>query len=313
MTNNLYAAQDGLFERNFFLLLILSIVLHACVFIGASFLPGFLGGDQSKVLPYDVLTVKLLGSLEPPAPAAPPAPVDPNLKGPDVVELPQSDLIIPQPTPLERMITPVMPTDVIPIGERPPDQPPPDPVKKNEEPPPKVTLPDKVPEVKPKPKPQPKRPNNDAAINKSIEELRRKKEADLLDEQINSSIGNIARQRTQGDGTSSNANSGSPDGTRIAPEKEAYYLQIRAIIRSNWFPPPLALSPDLKCTFVIVVEPNGRIAGIRLMRPSGSPEYDQSVQQAISRSSLPGLPAAFEGRSDNPSFEFSYSYLNTAG
>ncbi|MDR1656285.1 MAG: TonB C-terminal domain-containing protein [Deltaproteobacteria bacterium] len=316
MTNapSLYAIQEGTFERSFFPLLIISIAIHAAVLVGAALLPGFLGAISSKELPYEVMTVELLGALAPPpAPAAPPAPVDPDLRGPDVVELPQTELIVPQPTPLERMITPVTPPDIIPIGERPPDKPL-EPVQKNAEPPPKVTLPDKVPEPKPKPKPQtkPKTPNNEAVLNSRIEEIRRRKEAEQNDQQIQAAIGNIAISRGQGTGVSSNPEAGNPNGAMIDPAKADYYYRIREIIRSNWLPPPMAMSPDLNCTFVIVIEPDGRISGVRMKQSSGVPEYDTSVSQAIGRSSLPGLPDVFEGKRDNPSFVFNYEYLNTA-
>jgi protein TonB len=304
-----YANQEEM-ERGILPLLAVSLILHLGVLLGATMLPGFLGSMSRSEPSFDVMTVQLLGSIEPPAPAAPAAPVDPNLKGPDVVEMPQTDLIIPQPTPLERMITPVVPPDVIPVGEPPPDQPPP-PVEKTPEPPPSVKLPDKTPPPKPKPKPKPKAPNNDAAINTRIDDLRRKREAEEANELIDKAIVDIARARGAGDGSSSNQEGGSTAGVRIDPIREAYYRRIREIIRENWVPPAAAgaLSPDLQCTFVIVIQPDGRVSGKSLRRPSGITEFDQSVDLAITRSKLPRLPEVFGGKSDNPSFIFQYNYL----
>ena len=133
--------------------------------------------------------------------------------------------------------------------------------------------------------------------------------AESADEQIESAIGNIALAKGRGDGSSSNAEGGSTSGVRIDPVREAYYRQIREIIRSNWIPPAAAMSPDLQCTFVIAIQPDGRISGRNLRRGSGVAEFDQSVEMAITRSRLPRLPDVFGGRSDNPSFIFQYNYL----
>ena len=308
--DTLYATQDEVLERSIFPLLGISMLLHVAVLAGAMFLPDFLGVFAAKEIPYDGMTVQLLGSLEPPAPAAPDVPVDPDLAGPNVVEMPQTELIIPQPTPLERMITPATPPDVIPVGERPPDQPLP-PVEKVAEPPPKVELPDKTPPRKPKPKPKSKAPNNEASVNTRIEEIRRKKAAEQADQQIAAAIVDIQRTRGAGNGTSSNQEGGSATGVRIDPIREAYYRRIREIIRENWIPPASAsaLSPDLQCTYVIVIQPDGRVSGKSLRRGSGINEFDQSVDLAISRSKLPRLPDVFGGKSDNPSFVFQYNYL----
>ncbi|MDR2455634.1 MAG: TonB C-terminal domain-containing protein [Deltaproteobacteria bacterium] len=306
----LYSSQEEAMERSLFPLLALSLILHFLVLAGATLLPGFLGAVSGKELPFDVMTVQLLGALEPPAPAAPAAPVDPDLRGPDTIEMPQTELIVPQPTPLERMITPVTPADVIPLGEPPPNEPPPV-VEKNPEPPPKVELPDKTPP--PKPKPKPKAPNNEAVLNTRIEELRRKKAAEADDQQIQAAIVDIAKARGAGNGTSSGMEGGAAQGVRIDPIREAYYRRIREIIRENWVPPASAssLSPDLQCTYVIVIQPDGRVSGKSLRRPSGISEFDQSVDLAITRSRLPRLPDVFGGKSDNPSFIFSYNYLQT--
>ncbi|MDR2386200.1 MAG: TonB C-terminal domain-containing protein [Deltaproteobacteria bacterium] len=303
---NPYNPQEAVKDPNLFLVLGLSIILHGLVLSGAYYLPAIMNLHSSDELPYDVMTVQLIGALEPPAPAAPPAPVDPTIMGPDTVELPQSDPIIPQPTPLDQMITPVVPTEAIPIGETPPEDPI-VPVTKIEDPPPKVAPP-KV-EEPPKPKPKPKTPNPEATLNKRIEEIRRKTEAANQDEAINSAIVNIARRSGKGDGSSSNQVGSSTQGNFVDPGKVPYYAQIRDIVRSNYIPPVDAIPPNLVVEFIVVIQPNGTISGKRLRRSSGNPAYDQSVALAIDRTRLPALPPAFNGQADNPVLSFSYEYL----
>ncbi|MDR3203335.1 MAG: TonB C-terminal domain-containing protein [Deltaproteobacteria bacterium] len=308
--NIIYSSQESFLENGFLKLLIVSAVFHLTILVGAVFVPNFFTGPREK--PMDVITVQLLGAIEPPAPAAPAAPVDPNLKGPDVVELPKSENMIPQPTPLEKMIAPVIPTDVIPIGERPPDAPIPE-VVKNQEPPPKIELPEKPPEPKLQPKKNPQKQNPEAALNKNIESIRRKVEAKNEDQQINSAIGNIAEHVGKGNGTSSLRGGANNSGALLDPVRRAYYTQIMEIVRSNWVPPAAPMTPDLTSTFVIVIQPDGIISGKLLRSGSGSPDFDLSVEQAINRSSFPPLPDVFQGRSDNPALQFQLNYLTKVG
>jgi outer membrane biosynthesis protein TonB len=293
-------------DPNFFLIMGISLLLHGFVLTMAYYLPSILNLQSTREQPFDIMTVQLIGSLEPPAPAAPPAPVDPDLMGPNVVELPKTDPIIPQPTPLDQMITPVVPTEAIPIGEVPPDKPI-EPVTKIEDPPPKV-IPPKV-EEPPKPKPKPKQPNPEAVLNQRLDNIRRKVEAKTEDDAINAAVADIAKQSGRGDGSSSNQMGTTTQGNFIDPGKVPYYGQIRDIVRSNWVPPSTPLSPNLVVEFIVVIQPNGRVSGKRLRRSSGVPEYDRSVEIAIDRSTFPPLPPAFNGQADNPVMAFLCSYL----
>ncbi|MDR2302822.1 MAG: TonB C-terminal domain-containing protein [Deltaproteobacteria bacterium] len=303
---NPYNPQEVVKDPNLFLILGLSVILHGLVLSGAYYLPALINLHSSDELPFDVMTVQLIGALEPPAPAAPAAPVDPNLMGPDTVELPKSDPIIPQPTPLEQMITPVVPAEAIPIGEKPPEDPI-VPVTKIEDPPPKVAPP-KI-EEPPKPKPKPKTPNPEATLNKRIDEIRRKTEAANADAAIEGAIVNIARRSGRGDGSSSNQVGSSSQGNFVDPGKVPYYAQIRDIVRSNWIPPAAAFPPNLVVEFVVVIQPTGAISGKRLRRSSGNADYDQSVALALDRTIFPPLPPAFNGQADNPVLSFSCAYL----
>ncbi|MDR0354616.1 MAG: TonB family protein [Deltaproteobacteria bacterium] len=310
LTSNPYMNPHELRDPSLLPVLIVSILLHVAVLSGSVFLPGWLKLGAPAEPPFEYMTVQLMGGLEPPAPAAPPAPVDPTIQGPDVVELPKSDPIIPQPTSLEQMITPVIPSEAIPIGERPPDKPI-EQVEKIDEPPPKVTPPPKPIEEQPKPPPRRRTtPNPEARLNNRIEELRRKREAENQDEQIDSAVGNIARARGQGNGTSSNQSGPGSQGQRLHPDLAAYYYQIREIVRSNWVPPALGMRPDLRVIVGLIIQPNGRISAKNLRTSSGDSVFDQSVLQAIDRSMFPPLPAILEGKPDNPAMMFQFDYLN---
>jgi outer membrane biosynthesis protein TonB len=290
-----------------FLVFLISIVIHVIVFGGSLALPGLFGPAAPQELPFEALTVQLVGSLEPPAPAAPSMPVDEKLAGPDVVELPSAPPALPQPTPLEEITIPAAPIDVIPIGIDP--TPPPPKVEMVKDPPPKVTVPEPEP---PKPKPKPKAPPKTAASTDSkIAELRRKRELEEADLLMREKVANLNAARGRGNGQSSVQDGGSSFGAVIDPVKSSYYQQVRSIVRSNWLPPATTLSPDLTATFVIVISPSGRVTARNMRTTSGSPEFDQAVEMAIARSVFPPLPDVFGGRPDNPALQFSVSFLNS--
>jgi outer membrane biosynthesis protein TonB len=257
------------------------------------FLPHLVESRQAA--PSEVITVQLLGGLSPPAPAAPPAPVDPDLKGPDVVEAPPSDPALNQPTPPPQPSTLSAPAEVIPLGPKALEKPV---LQKTPATPPPVTPPKVVADPPPRP-----RPNNDAAINRRIEELRRKAEAEQAEAELASRMMNIRERLGQGQGESSEAGGGAGTGQRVHPENEAYYRQVQDIVRNKWLP-PLGATAGLKAIFIIRIEPNGRVSTLRLDRASGNPDYDLSVERAIRASLLPPLPPIFEGRADTPGLVF---------
>jgi protein TonB len=298
-------------ERRFGLVgvIIASFILHNLFFGLVILAPGFFDfGDKNK--PLDIMTVQLVGAIEPPAPAAPQAPVNPNLNVPDVVQLPTQEPMIPQPTPITEIEVPKTPVEAIPIKKA--EIPPPE-VKRLEEPPPKVQIPEKPPEPKPKPKPKAKAPSTDTQINNAIKNLERKNAAAQDDAAINQSIANIALDRGRSTGTSSQPAAPNTRGQMIDPEKQRYYLQLLEIVRSNWMPPASSVAPNTVATFVIAIDPSGRVTGKNLREPSGNREFDLSVEQAITRSHFPPLPPAFGGKPDNPALRFTLSFLNQMG
>jgi len=275
--------------------LLLSAGLH--VLLGGFlvfFLPQW--AESRKAALGEVITVQLLGSLSPPAPAAPPAPVDPDLKGPDVVEAPQSDPALNQPVPPPQPSALTAPAEVIPLGPKAPEKPV---LQKTTAAPPKVTPPKVVADPPPKPK-----PNSDAEIKRRMDELKRKREAEQAEADITAAVVNIQKNLGRGQGESSEAGGGVSVGQRVHPEKEAYYIQVRNIVERNWIQPAGTMAAGLQAIFTIKVEPDGRISGVRLDRSSGNLDFDRSVQRAIGISILPPLPPIFEGRFDTPSFDF---------
>ncbi|MDR0881260.1 MAG: hypothetical protein LBP55_01755, partial [Candidatus Adiutrix sp.] len=170
-----YDREDGFLEANIelavTLALIFSLGLHLLLAWVFFFLfPSLMTGRRD--LANEIITVQLMGSLAPPAPAAPAnLPVNPDLKGPDVVEAPKTDPTpaITQPAfpPAPEAVT--APADVIPLGPKAPEKPPE--IKKKATPPPKPTPP-KV-ETEP-PKPRPKKPSADAEIKKALADMERK-------------------------------------------------------------------------------------------------------------------------------------------
>lgn len=299
-----YSRRDNFWESGLGpkILLMLSagipaILLHIAVIWVFLFLAD---SSSRKLGPDDYITVQLLGELMPAAPAAPPAPVDKNIKTPDVVEAPKSAPDIAQPfTPsTPEVIT--APPEVIPLGPQAKEKPPE--IKKATPKP--VVTPPKVREDPPPKKVEPK-PNPDAELNKSLAALQRKVEAqknqDAQGTHVNTAI-------SEGAGTGEGSqNSGSTDGARLDPRIASYYNHLRDIIRQNWFWVSPQGTDESKLVTVVeaLIEPNGVIKLIKIVRPSGNQDFDLSVIKAINKSNpFPALPPVFEGRSHNVTLRF---------
>lgn|GEM_PF-1725241 len=290
-----YDRENGYSESNLALAVILSVGFHLLVAWVFIFVFPILLTHRDQAPEF--MTVILTGNLAPPAAAAPAdLPVDPDQKGPDVVEAPRGDPAPPQPQ--FKPVTPdavVAPPDVIPLGPKvkAPEKPP---EIKKVSPPPKITPP-KV--EKPKPKANP-----DAEINKRLAELKRKREADRLDEDIEARMYNLNLERGRGDGDSSEQ-SGARGSQRIHPDMARYYSHIRDIISENWVPPSEAYANNNQTIYRITIDPSGKITSLQLLRSSGNQNYDQSVQRAINKSNpLPELPPIFGNQPISPGLTF---------
>lgn len=295
-----YDRENGFSETSLALAVILSVGFHLMVaWFSIYVVPALLTHrDQQPKF----VTVILAGDMAPPAPAAPAnLPVDPDQKGPDVVEAPKGDPVPAQPQ--FKPVTPdtvTAPPDVIPLGPKAPEKPP---EIKKASPPPKITPP-KV--EKPKPKPD---ANPDAEINKRMAELKRKRDSAQLDEDIERRMYNLNLERGRGDGDSSEQ-SGSSGTERRHPDITRYYNHIRDIISENWVPPVEANSSNTQAIYQITIDPSGRITSLRLMRSSGNHGYDLSVQRAINKSNpLPQLPPIFGDQPISPGLNFEFEEL----
>lgn len=297
-----YDRPDSVSDTKALLALVGSLVLHVLVFWLFIFvLPG-MGVKKASWLD-NVITVELFGSLLPPAPAAPAdLPVNPERKGPDVVEAPQADPIPPPVNPFTPSVPEPAPaqTDVIPLGPKAPEKPPE--IKKAVSPPPKVEVPKVEP---PKPPPVKKPANNkgatDAAINKRLAELERNREARQRDEAIEAKMWNLENEHARGDGAGSGS-SGTAQGAQT--EKDRYYARIVDIVASNWVTPSGALDSNIIAIYAITIDPSGKVTTSRLIQSSGNSAYDLSVERAVLGSVFPPLPDVFEGQTISPAFRF---------
>lgn len=266
--------------------LIGSIVLHLAILWVFLFLLS--GPSPSKNKIEDYLIVQL-GEVIPAAPAAPDVPVDPNIKGPDVVKAPSSEPETAQPpTPFTPPETVVAQNEVIPIGPEAP------PKLEKKSPPPETKVPPVVKE-KPKEPPKkqpPKQPNPDAELNKSLEKLRRKVEADKLAATQTAENYNINTPAGAGDGAGSQP-AGTP-GFQLDPEMANYLSHVRDVIRSNfsWATPPGLDENRLLTRLEVTIRPGGDIVLIKIVKPSGNKNFDDAVILALNKSNpLPQLPS----------------------
>lgn len=79
-------------------------------------------------------------------------------------------------------------------------------------------------------------------------------------------------------------------GLRNEQEIGRYKAAIRAQIERNWFKPPN--SPLGKsCIVLVQVIPSGDVAGVRIVRSSGDPAFDRSVEAAVYRAVPLPLPS----------------------
>lgn len=291
-----YDRQSSYLESRLGFAVLMSIGFHVVVAWLLLFVfPLLIPDRQPKV--DEFITVELLGSLAPPAPAAPKAKVNPDLKGPDVVEAPKAPAPTPQPPAPKVPEQVTAPQDVIPLGPKAPEKPPE--IKKTPAAPPKP-VPPKVEEDKPKPKPK---ANLDDSIEKKMKELERKVEAEDEDALIEAKMMNIVQRRGQGTGEGSESG-GATSGQRIDPRMAEYYGHVRDIIMSNWTLPPGA-AMNLRAVYTIVIQPDGRISSFSLKNTSSNEDFDLSAERAIGKSNpLPVLPPVFNGQAQHVGLNF---------
>lgn len=119
---------------------------------------------------------------------------------------------------------------------------------------------------------------------KRIEEEKRRQE-DLrrqLQEQMNDQLKQEAEERAE--------------AARIGEVKKTWAQLLNEHIRMRWLRPP-GLPPGLRCKVRIEILPNGEVVSVKIVQSSGNPSFDNSVENAVYKSSplpLPEDPKAFE-------------------
>jgi outer membrane biosynthesis protein TonB len=277
-------------EKMLGLMLFVSLGLHILAsWVFFFIIPAY---QTRRDLNENIMVVQLIGNPAPPAPAAPPMKVNPDQKGPDVVELPSTP---PQPTPppVQNQPEPIVPApeaEVIPIA--PPKTPPL--IEKTAQEPPKPTPPPRE-EVKPKPVPK---PSLESQINNRMRQLERERKvaAENTDDIIAQRVANLAAAQGQGQGEGSDIYGGATTGTRLDPAMTAYYTHVRDIVSKNWVAPSDSLAADLEAQYTIRIEPNGRVSASSLRVKSGSADYDLSIERAVKKSVFPPLPSVFNNQ-----------------
>ncbi len=95
--------------------------------------------------------------------------------------------------------------------------------------------------------------------------------------------------------------------TAAQTEVEHYYALIEEKVNRNWRI-PIGYQPGLTSTLEVRLIPSGEVVSVRLLKKSGNPAFDQSVENAILKSSPFPLPPAEKGMFDQfREFEFTFN------
>lgn len=100
---------------------------------------------------------------------------------------------------------------------------------------------------------------------------------------------------------------GSASGSEVDAAMRNYLSNTLARLNRNWRASSNR-TRGFQASYEMTIEPNGRIAGFRLIKSNGSPDFNRSVEAAIRKSSpLPPLPASYGRGSLRVAFTFSDS------
>lgn len=137
---------------------------------------------------------------------------------------------------------------------------------------------------------------NKIDIDKDVDKLVQAKikqiEGRLAEERIEKAIGRV-EAKLKGSAVSVGAYQGEvPDGLSL--RFQIYYQEIWEKIKNNWIFPTFLLKDATEATVVIKIAKNGDIIDKFFEKKSGIPLFDDSVMEAISRSTpLPPLPEGY--------------------
>ena len=214
-------------------------------------------------------------SVEPPAPAAKPKPVEEPEK-PSVVET-----RVKKPAPAKASVKKPAPTQTS-AGKPAPAAP-------------------KVAAAQPKEAPAPKataKPRSPASRN-SPQAAARAEQA----------IANMRRAQARVQGTSTNQAPGGIAARMSDIRKQAYVERVRARIINAWrLPMPSKMAQGLQARVLLTIDREGQVIRYELIGPSGSQPFDTSLQRAVHASlPLPPLPEDIGGGSPVQEFEFRFT------
>jgi len=74
---------------------------------------------------------------------------------------------------------------------------------------------------------------------------------------------------------------------------DEYVLYIQEKVQRSWIRPP-DLGSGLSCTVEVRLIPGGEVVDVRIVRGSGNPVFDRSVEAAVSRASPLPVPSDVE-------------------
>lgn len=172
-----------------------------------------------------------------------------------------------------------------------PAPPPPPPPPKEEQ----IVIPEQVSSIErkplPKPKPEPKPPQEkreprsepepEFDLGGALDALR-----DEMGEPEEAPSGEPDTGNTE-------AVAGASVGRTVSPEVARWVSQVKRRVRGAWVLAPGFLTQSLRTDVEVFLGANGEVKGVDILKRSGNPWYDQSVERALHRASpLPPPPEA---------------------
>ena len=96
----------------------------------------------------------------------------------------------------------------------------------------------------------------------------------------------------------------------IATVMDQYITQTRRAIKGNWYPP--AAHFENAATVVLTINKEGFLTNCYMSEPSPSEEFNQSLIEAIKKTSFKPLPAGYPGKSIDLEFQFGMQRRNVS-
>lgn len=178
-----------------------------------------------------------------------------------------------------------------------------------------IEAPQEQPQEKPKPEPKKAEPEPDDAV--SLRPKQKETKQKLVPKSRLKSFDEVASNQltTKSSQAVSSPLYGAPPGagqigmgmnTTLGTRFAAYAALIQDITRKTWRPqdvdPSVKNGPPVTVKFELLKD--GRVSDVRLMRRSGIPSLDLSVQEAVENAKYPPLPPEYDKSSATVEFTF---------